>query len=85
NQRLESGTRATVLSMSSQVDALGQIFGGPGVGVIAKSVSVVAAIFTSGLLLSPAIFLIRRANAQFGAQAGALGIDTLASPSDPSA
>ena len=64
NQKLDSGTRATVLSMSSQVDAIGQIFGGPGVGLIAKLVSVVAAISTSGLLLSPALFLIRRANAQ---------------------
>jgi len=64
NQRLDSGTRATVLSMASQVDAIGQIAGGPGVGLIAKAVSVVAAISTSGMLLSPAMFLIRRANAQ---------------------
>ena len=32
NQRLESATRATVLSMSGQMDALGQIVGGPAVG-----------------------------------------------------
>ncbi len=64
NQKLDSGTRATVLSMSGQVDAIGQIAGGPGVGLIANLVSVVAAITTSGLLLSPALFLIGRANAQ---------------------
>ena len=64
NQKLDSGTRATVLSMSSQVDAIGQIAGGPGVGLIAKLVSVVAAISTSGLLLTPALFLIRGANAR---------------------
>jgi DHA3 family tetracycline resistance protein-like MFS transporter len=64
NQKLDSGTRATVLSMSGQVDAIGQIAGGPGVGLIANLVSVVAAIATSGLLLSPALFLIGRANAQ---------------------
>jgi DHA3 family tetracycline resistance protein-like MFS transporter len=64
NQKLDSGTRATVLSMSSQVDAIGQIMGGPGVGLIAKLVSVVAAISTSGLLLTPALFLIRGANAR---------------------
>ncbi|MCJ7734564.1 MAG: MFS transporter [Anaerolineales bacterium] len=64
NQKLDSGTRATVISISSQVDAIGQISGGPGVGLIAKLVSVVAAIFTSGLLLSPALFLIGRANHQ---------------------
>lgn len=64
NQKLDSGTRATVISISSQVDAIGQIAGGPGVGLIAKLVSVGAAIFTSGLLLSPALFLIGRANQQ---------------------
>jgi len=64
NQKLDSGTRATVLSMSSQVDAIGQIAGGPGVGLIAKVVSVTAAISTSGLLLTPALFLIRGANAR---------------------
>ena len=64
NQKLDSETRATVLSISSQVDAVGQIAGGPGVGLIAKLVSVIAALSTSGLLLTPALFLVRRANAQ---------------------
>ena len=64
NQKLDSGTRATVLSISSQVDAIGQIAGGPSVGLVAKLVSVVAAISTSGLLLSPALLLVGRANAQ---------------------
>ena len=66
NQNLDSETRATVLSISGQVDAIGQIAGGPGVGLIAKLVSVVAAITTSGALLSPALILIRRANRQSG-------------------
>ena len=64
NQKLDSGTRATVLSMSGQVDAIGQIAGGPGVGLIANLISVTAAITTSGLLLSPALLLVGRANAQ---------------------
>ena len=64
NQKLDSGTRATVLSMSGQVDAIGQIAGGPSVGLVARSFSVVAALVTSGLLLSPALLLIGRANAQ---------------------
>ena len=64
NQKLDSGTRATVLSMSSQVDAIGQVAGGPSVGFIAQAVSVSAAIVTSGLLLSPALLLVGRANAQ---------------------
>jgi len=64
NQKLDSKVRATVHSMFGQVDAIGQIAGGPGVGLIANLVSVGAAITTSGLLLTPAFFLIRRANHQ---------------------
>jgi len=60
NQRLDSAVRATVLSMSSQVDALGQILGGPGVGWIASTISVRAAIVASGLLLTPALPLFAR-------------------------
>jgi DHA3 family tetracycline resistance protein-like MFS transporter len=63
NQRLDPKVRATVLSMSGQVDAIGQIAGGPGVGMIARLGSVVAAITTSGLLLTPALWLTRAANA----------------------
>jgi len=61
NQRLDPQVRATVLSMSGQVDAIGQVAGGPSVGLIARAFSVVAAITTSGLLLTPALWLARRA------------------------
>jgi DHA3 family tetracycline resistance protein-like MFS transporter len=64
NQRLESGVRATVISMSSQVDAIGQIAGGPLVGWIGSAFSVQAAITISGLLLMPALPLYRRAMRQ---------------------
>jgi DHA3 family tetracycline resistance protein-like MFS transporter len=64
NTRLDSKTRATVHSMAGQVDAFGQIAGGPSVGLVARFLSVVAAITTSGLLLTPAMFLIGRANSQ---------------------
>ena len=64
NQKLDSSTRATVLSMSSQVDAIGQVGGGPIVALVAGLYSVVAAIITSGLLLVPALPLIGRANSQ---------------------
>lgn len=69
NQNLDSETRATVLSITGQVDAIGQIAGGPGVGLIAKLVSVVAALITSSGLLTPALILIRRANHQSEKQA----------------
>ena len=64
NQKLDSKVRATVHSMFGQVDAIGQIAGGPGVGLIANLASVAAAVTTSGLLLTPALFLIGRANRQ---------------------
>lgn len=64
NQKLDPQTRATVHSMTGQVDAFGQIAGGPSVGLVARFFSVVAAITTSGLLLLPAMFLVGRANSQ---------------------
>ncbi len=64
NQRLDSDVRATVLSMTGQVDAVGQIAGGPLIGLVASLVSVPTAITISGLLLSPALPLIRAADPQ---------------------
>jgi DHA3 family tetracycline resistance protein-like MFS transporter len=58
NQRLDSNIRATILSMTGQVDALGQIAGGPLIGLLASLLSVPAAITASGLLLTPALPLI---------------------------
>jgi len=60
NQRLDPSVRATVLSMSSQVDAIGQIGGGPLVGVIGNLVSVRAAMTVSSLLLTPILALYAR-------------------------
>ena len=64
NQKLDSKVRATIHSMFGQVDAIGQIAGGPIVAGIASLGSVVASITASGLLLVPAIPLILRANSQ---------------------
>jgi predicted MFS family arabinose efflux permease len=61
NQGLDPATRATVNSMATQSDAVGQAAGGPVLGVIAKTVSVPAAIAVSGLLRLPALPLYRRA------------------------
>ena len=61
NQRLDSSVRATVISMSSQVDAIGQIAGGPIVGVIGSLVSVRAALLTSATILAPVLALFRAA------------------------
>src|SRR5688572_4007557 len=64
NQKLDSQVRATVHSMFGQVDAIGQVMGGPIVAVIAAIGSAVASLVTSSLLLTPALFFIRRANLQ---------------------
>lgn len=68
NQRLDSDTRATVISMSGQVDALGQIASGPLAGAVSLW-SVQAAIRFAGLLLSPALWLIARAETAASLQA----------------
>jgi MFS transporter, DHA3 family, tetracycline resistance protein len=60
NQHIDSKVRATVLSMGAQLNAVGQIGGGPAVGWIGLRVSVRAAIFTSGLLLTPILALYAR-------------------------
>jgi len=64
NQKLDSQVRATVHSMFGQVDAIGQTLGGPIVAVIASVGSAAASLVTSGLLLTPALFFIGRANSQ---------------------
>ena len=61
NQRLDSRVRATVISMSGQVDAVGQIAGGPGVGYIGNTISIRAALLTSAFLLTPVLALFVRA------------------------
>lgn len=61
NQRLDPGVRATVLSISSQVDAIGQIAGGPVLGLIGSAISVRAALVASSIILSPILILYRRA------------------------
>jgi MFS transporter, DHA3 family, tetracycline resistance protein len=60
NRHLTSDVRATVLSMSSQVDAGGQIVGGPLLGVIGNTLSITAALLGSAILVSPVLALFGR-------------------------
>lgn len=60
NQQVDSRVRATVLSMSAQVDALGQIAGGPAVGYIGLRAGVRAAILAAAALLTPVVPLFLR-------------------------
>ncbi|WNS46609.1 MFS transporter [Paenibacillus sp. MMS20-IR301] len=57
NAKLPGKNRATLLSMISQSDALGQSAGGPVVGYIGSRVSVRASLLTAGVLLLPVIAL----------------------------
>ncbi len=60
NQNLAPQTRATIISMSAQADALGEMAGGPAVGLLGN-LSVRAALIVSAALLSPSLWLFRRA------------------------
>jgi len=57
NKKIKSEVRATVLSTYGQIDALGQMIGGPLIGFIALKTSVSTAIIMSGIILSPIIIL----------------------------
>jgi DHA3 family tetracycline resistance protein-like MFS transporter len=59
NQNVESRVRATVFSMNGQADAIGQMAGGPIVGVIGN-ISLRLVMILAGLILLPALALYRR-------------------------
>jgi DHA3 family tetracycline resistance protein-like MFS transporter len=64
--------RATIFSMSGQVDAIGQIAGGPPVGYIGALFSLRAALLASSIILSPVLLLYAYASRKLkhvGAQA----------------
>ncbi len=60
NEHLESNVRATVISMTSQIDAFGQFLGGPIIGFIGTALGVPYALIGSGLILSIALPLLVR-------------------------
>jgi DHA3 family tetracycline resistance protein-like MFS transporter len=55
NHHVDSEVRATVLSMTGQVDALGQMSGGPLIGFIGRITSIPIAIITSAAILFPTV------------------------------
>lgn len=57
-QNTDAGARATVISMGGQVDALGQIVGGPPVGYIGSVFSLRAAMVAVSAILSPVLLLL---------------------------
>jgi DHA3 family tetracycline resistance protein-like MFS transporter len=64
NQSLDSANRATLFSVDGQADALGQIVGGPILGIVASGVSIRAALVSSAALLGFALPLFARALGQ---------------------
>lgn len=60
NHHITSAVRATVLSLHSQVLALGQLLGGLALGLLAANFSIGAALFVGGLALLPALWCFRR-------------------------
>ena len=59
-QHIRPEVRATVISMMGQVNAIGQVVGGPGVGAVGKFASIRAALTISALLYLPAPMLYGR-------------------------
>ena len=60
NKRLQPQGRATALSMYGQLDALGQVAGGPLVGMIALYTSVQGGLATSAILIIPTLYFLWR-------------------------
>ena len=60
NQHTESSVRATVISMSSQIDALGQILGGPIVGAIGLALGIPVALTICAVILATTLPLLIR-------------------------
>ena len=60
NQHIVSEVRATVISMHSQSDALGQMGGGPAIGLVGREFGLRIALASTALLLIPAVWLYQR-------------------------
>lgn len=60
NERLPSKGRATILSMFGQVDAFGQIAGGPLIGLLALYTSIQGGLGAAALLLLPMLVFLRK-------------------------
>lgn len=64
NQNVESRVRATVISLSSQMEAFGKTSGGPLLGLVASVLSLRSAIAVAGLAIFPALLFYFRAFGQ---------------------
>ncbi len=56
-KNVQPSIRSTVISSEGQVNSLGQIIGGPIIGIVASRLSISAGILTTSAILLPSIFL----------------------------
>ena len=57
NGHIDDNSRATVLSINGQINSIGQILGGPIIGIIATNISVSMGIACTSLLVTPVLVL----------------------------
>lgn len=57
NNHIDDNSRATVLSVNGQINSLGQIIGGPIIGIIASKISISIGIACTALMLTPIIII----------------------------
>ena len=57
NGHIDDKSRATVISINGQINSLGQILGGPIIGIIATNISVSMGIACTSLLVTPVLVL----------------------------
>jgi DHA3 family tetracycline resistance protein-like MFS transporter len=60
NRNLDSATRATVLSMNGQLNAVGQVAGGPPLGALANAGGIPLALLVSAAVQLPTVVLFAR-------------------------
>lgn len=60
NRNLEGPTRATVLSMTSQANAVGQVVGGPPLGALATRTSIPVALLVAAVVQLPSVLVLLR-------------------------
>src|SRR6478736_743710 len=67
NRNLDGSTRATVLSMNSQANAIGQVAGGPPLGALATRTSIPVALVVAAVVQAPTVLAILRVRRTAGA------------------
>ena len=66
NRNLDSSTRATVLSMNSQANAVGQVVGGPPLGALATRASIPVALVAASVIQLPSVAAFLRVRRSTG-------------------